>query len=85
VREDELNKGRNLILVDFYKGIRTIASKANAIGRFEVYLGDHRRLNTYAAEMQKVTVADVQRVAKQYLTGRNRTIAALEPEQEKGQ
>jgi zinc protease len=80
VSEDELTKARNLTLVDFYKGMRTIASKANFIGRFEVYLGDHRRLNTYASDMQKVTAADVQRVARQYLQVRNRTIATLEPE-----
>jgi predicted Zn-dependent peptidase len=41
---------------------------------------DHRRLNTYASDMQKVTAADVQRVARQYLQVRNRTIATLEPE-----
>ena len=84
VKDDELNKARNLILVDFYKGIRTIASKANAIGRFEIYLGDHRRLNTYTSDMGKVTAADVQRVAKKYLTSRNRTVATLEPEQQEG-
>jgi len=80
VSEDELTKARNLTLVDFYKGMRTIASKANFIGRFELYLGDHQRLNTYASDMQKVTAADVQRVARQYLQVRNRTIATLEPE-----
>jgi zinc protease len=80
IQDDELNKARNLILVDFYRGIRTIANKANVIGRFEVYMGDHRRLNSWAGEMQKVTAADVQRVAKQYLTARNRTVATLEPE-----
>ncbi len=82
VTNDELGKVRNLMLVDFYQGMRTIASKANVIGRFEIYLGDHRRLNSYASDMEKVTVADVQRVPKQYLTVRNRTIATLEPEQE---
>ena len=81
VTAGELDKVKNLMLVDFYRGLRTIASKANLIGRFEVYLGDHRRLNTYAADMQKVTAAAVQRVARQYLTARNRTIATLEPEQ----
>lgn len=87
VSAGELNKIRNLILVDFYKGLRTIAGKANTIGRFEVYLGDYRRLNAYPAEMRKVTVADVQRVAGLYLKARNRTVAALEPEpapEEKG-
>ena len=87
VSVDELNKIRNLILVDFYKGLRTIAGKANTIGRFEVYLGDHRRLNTYPEEMRKVTLADVQRVASLYLKARNRTVATLEPEpapEEKG-
>ena len=87
IGSDELNKIRNLILVDFYKGLRTIAGKANTIGRFEVYLGDHRRLNAYPEEMRKVTVADVQRVASQYLKARHRTVATLEPEstpEEKG-
>jgi zinc protease len=79
---DELNKVRNLILVDFYSNLRTIANKAHAIGRFEVYLGDHRKLSEYPKEMEKVTGADVQRVTKQYLTSRNRTVAALIPEAE---
>ena len=73
--------------MDFYKGLRTIAGKANTIGRFEVYLGDHRRLSAYPEEMRKVTAADVQRVAGQYLKARNRTVASLEPEpaaEEKG-
>ena len=82
VTAEELSKVRNLMLVDFYQAMKTIASKANLIGRFEIYLGDHRRLNSYASDMQKVTVSDVQRVARQYLTARNRTIATLEPEQE---
>ncbi|MBM3794754.1 MAG: insulinase family protein [Acidobacteria bacterium] len=81
VTAEELGKARRAILVDFYTGIRTIASKANAIGRFEVYHGDHRKLNTYAAEMEKVTAEDVQRVARQYLVSRNRTVAALIPEE----
>lgn len=82
VSASELAKVRNLVLVDFYRNTRTIASKANLIGRFEVYYGDHRRLNTYAADLEKVTAADVQRVARQYLTAQNRTVATLVPQNE---
>lgn len=82
VTAEDLGKARRAILVDFFKGVRTIASKANAIGRFEVYMGDHRKLNSYAAEMEKVTAEDVLRVARQYLVSRNRTVATLIPEEE---
>jgi zinc protease len=72
VQGEELIKARNLVLVDFYRGIRTIATKANLIGRFEVFLGDHKRLNTYASDMQKVTAAEVQRVRRSNRSTRRR-------------
>jgi zinc protease len=81
VDASEMAKVRNLVLAGFYKSIATISEKANAIGRFEIFHGGYGRLNTYAADLEKVTTADVQRVARQYLTAKNRTVATLEPEE----
>jgi len=36
--------------------------------------GDWRYINTYAEEVDRVTAADLQRAAKQYLTKENRTV-----------
>jgi predicted Zn-dependent peptidase len=40
-------------------------------------LGDWRYINTYAEEVDKVTAADIQRAAKQYLTKDNRAVGVF--------
>jgi zinc protease len=80
VDDAEIQKTRNQMLVEFYREIRTIAGKANLIGTAEVLLGDHRRINSLVPMYEKVTAADLQRVAKQYLTEKNRTVVTLLPE-----
>jgi predicted Zn-dependent peptidase len=45
-----------------------------------VYYGDYRKLFTVEQTLEAVTAADVQRVARQYLVEKNRTIATLIPE-----
>ncbi len=82
VPAEELQKAKNQLLTDFYRGLKTIAGKANLLGEFEVFVGDYRKLNSYAAELDKVTAADVLRVARQYLGEGNRTVATLIPEAE---
>ncbi len=82
VSAGELQKARNQLTTDFYRSLKTIAGKANLLGRFEVFLGDHRKLNAYPSELEKVTAGDVLRVARRYLDGRNRTVATLEPEKQ---
>lgn len=76
---EELLKARNQLSADFYRGLKTIAGKANTIGRYEVFLGDWSRLNTAVAELEKVTAEDIKRAASKYLTAKNRTVATLVP------
>ncbi len=80
-REDagsaEMEKVRNQVLSELYRGIRTIAGKANLIGRAEIYLGSYQKLETYAADLARVTPADIRRVVQTYLTRDNRTAAEL--------
>ncbi|HSP91447.1 MAG TPA: pitrilysin family protein [Vicinamibacterales bacterium] len=80
VTDEELEKAKNILLSDFYRTIKTISGRSNAIGTYEVFFGDHRKLFTAADDFAKVTTADVQRVAKQYFTADNRTVATLVPE-----
>jgi zinc protease len=76
----ELNKARNQILANFYRGLKTIAGKANLLGTYEVFYGDWSRVNQVAAALDKVQPEDVQRVAKKIFTDRNRTVATLIPD-----
>ena len=60
--------------------MKTIAGRANLLGEYEVFYGDYRKLYSVEKTLEAVTAADVQRVAKQYLTEKNRTVATLIPE-----
>lgn len=75
----ELQKARNQQIAGFYRSLKTISGKANLLGQFEIYHGDHRKLFTAVEELEKVTAADIQRVAAAYLKETNRTVATLIP------
>ena len=80
ISDQELEKAKNIRLVEFYHQMRTINGRANTIGTYEVFFGDYNRLFDAARNYSAVTKEDVQRVAKQYFGANNRTVAALLPE-----
>ncbi len=80
ITERELQRARNLELAGFYRRMKTINGRANGLGQYEVFMGDYHKLFTAPEEYNKVTAADVQRVAKKYFTEKNRTVATLVPE-----
>ena len=77
--DQELQKAKNQLLADHYRQLKTIAGRANLLGVYEVYYGDYRKLYQVEQEVGAVTAADVQRMARQYLTAKNRTVATLIP------
>jgi zinc protease len=84
VTDREIEKAKNILLADFYRSMKTIDGKARALGNYEVFFGDYRKLFTAADSYNKVTKEDLQRVAKKYFTEKNRTVATLIPEPEEG-
>ncbi|MCO4799145.1 MAG: insulinase family protein [Colwelliaceae bacterium] len=77
VTEQELQKVKNTKLVNFYRQMATINGKANTIGSYEMYFGDYKKLFSAPDEYSKVTIDDVQKVAKTYLKKANRTVGIL--------
>ncbi|MCU1311548.1 MAG: peptidase domain protein [Candidatus Angelobacter sp.] len=80
VSDQDLEKAKNILKANFYRQMKTINGRANAIGTFEVFFGDYQKLFNAIPEYDKVTKADVQRIAKKYFTDKNRTVATLIPE-----
>ncbi len=83
ITKDELDKARNQMLAGFYRGLKTIAGKANLLGTYEVFFGDWSKVNTVTQDLDKVQPADIQRLAAKYFQEKNRTVATLIPEAEK--
>jgi predicted Zn-dependent peptidase len=77
ITEAELQKIKNQKLMEFYNQVETIDGKSNNIGTYEVFFGDYRKMFDAPDAYNKVTAADVQRVAKKYFTKQNRTVGVL--------
>ncbi|HAH87941.1 MAG TPA: hypothetical protein DCL60_11305, partial [Armatimonadetes bacterium] len=56
----------------------SVTNQARLLGTYET-IGSWRLLESYLPNAQKVTAADVQRVAQKYLTERNRTVVTFIP------
>ena len=80
VSEAELEKAKNQIITSQLRQRETNNGKANALGQAAVLLGDQNRVNTELEQLQAVTAADVQRVAKKYFTDQNRYVFIYLPE-----
>jgi zinc protease len=55
-------------ITEYYLKNETNADQANVLARAELYQGDYRAADRFMEELHRVTPADVERVAKTYLT-----------------
>jgi zinc protease len=74
----EITKARNQALVGFWHGLETISGKAQALGQYEVFHGDYRKLFSAPAEYQSITAEEVKAAAATVLRRENRTVGVLE-------
>ncbi|MEJ1221962.1 M16 family metallopeptidase [Sediminicola sp. 1XM1-17] len=77
ISEQELQKVKNQKLISFYRTLETIDGKSNNLGTYEMYFGDYKKMYSAPSEYEKVTMGDIQRVAKVYFTEENRTVGIL--------
>jgi zinc protease len=75
----ELAKARNQALASFWHGLETISGKAQALGTFEVFDGDYRKMFDAPAEYESITADDLKQAASKVLRADNRTVGVLVP------
>jgi len=75
----ELTKARNQALVGFWRGLETISGKAQALGDYEIFHGDYRKLFGAPADYESITADEVKNAAATVLRRENRTVGVLEP------
>jgi zinc protease len=80
VSETEISKARNIQLAQFYRQMKTINGRANALGTYEVFFGDYNKLFSAADEYSRVTREQVREIALKCFHDRNRTVATLVPD-----
>jgi zinc protease len=75
----ELAKARSQALAGFWRGLETISGKAQALGTYEVFHGDYRKLFDAPNVYEGITAEDVRSAAANVLRAENRTVGILEP------
>jgi zinc protease len=75
----EIDKTRNAALRGFVGTLTNTLSRALSLSQYAVFFNDPGLINTRYQRLSSVTGADVQRVAKQYLTPENRTVVITNP------
>ncbi len=74
VDADALARSKTKLLADYVNALEPFISRADEIAKAQVLWGDAETLNRVPAWIEAVTPADVQRVARTYLTEANRTV-----------
>ncbi len=77
ISERELQKVKNQKVMEFYSQVETINGKSNNIGTYEVFFGDYKKMFDAPSLFNKVTAAEIKKVANTYFTKSNRTVGIL--------
>ena len=76
----ELAKARNQQLAGFWRSLATISGKAQALGGYEIFHGDHAKLFDAPTRFDAVSEAQVKALAAKTFRKANRTIGVLQPQ-----
>jgi predicted Zn-dependent peptidase len=75
----EMEKARTSARSNFVSSVQSTLSRAVLLSQYALFHNDPGLINTRAEKIAAVTAADVQRVARQYLTRENRTVVITSP------
>ena len=75
----EIEKAHNGAIRNQAAAATSTLNRAVQLGQYAMFYDDPNRINTYTDHILKVTAADVQRVARQYLTKDNRSVIVTLP------
>ena len=75
----EIDKARNTAQRQFVGRLGQSLARAIDLAEYTLAYNDPGRINTWYSQLAKVTAADVQRVAQQYLTPENRSVIVTRP------
>jgi len=75
----EIEKAHNYARRNQAAQVTSTLQRAVQLGEYAMFFNDPNLINTRANQVLKVTAADVQRVAKKYLTAENRSVILTTP------
>jgi zinc protease len=79
ITQRELDRAKNTTRASFLDGLSSILGKAEQLNRYNYFVGNPDYVQQDAARYEAVTLADVHRVARQYLT-KHKVVLTVVPE-----
>ena len=79
VEDWEMQKARNTARRQFVGGLQSSLNRAVELAEYALFYDDPGEINKRYSRLDKLTAADVQRVARQYLTPENRSVIVTRP------
>jgi zinc protease len=79
VDDATLKRVKTRMLADWYNGLESFMGRADTLAKLQTLWGDAKVANQIPGWIDAVSSADVQRVAKTYLTQANRTVIDRKP------
>jgi predicted Zn-dependent peptidase len=79
VSDAELKRVKTRMLADWYDGLEAYINRADELAKLQTLWGDANVVNQIPTWIEGVSSADIQRVAKTYLTRANRTVIDRRP------
>lgn len=79
VSDEELSRVKTDMLADWYNGLELFLMRADTLAKLQLLWGDAEVVNKIPGWIEAVTSADIQRVARTYLTRENRTVIDRKP------
>jgi zinc protease len=73
----ELEKAKNIMIADYWRGLATIDGKASALGRAEVFLGDYQRAFSLPDELEAINAEQVRAAVASVFDRRKMTVGVL--------
>jgi predicted Zn-dependent peptidase len=67
------------MLADWYNGLESYLDRADSLAKLQTLWGDANVANKMPGWIEKVSAADIQRVARTYLTDANRSVVVRRP------
>ncbi len=78
VTPEELVKAKTWVRAGLIRELDSNSGMASELTFYEVVTGDWRNLFKESDKIEKVTAEDIQRIAREYFTSKNRTVGVLE-------
>ncbi|MGQ9618471.1 MAG: M16 family metallopeptidase [Candidatus Aminicenantia bacterium] len=79
LKEEEIEKAKNIIFTEFIRGMQTNGELAHLLGTYEMLFGNYKKILDVIKEYEKVNKSTLIETTREYITEKKRTVLSMVP------